>query len=551
MINSTTALRLALASPLVLLTACGSMIGREEVQTNVDELSLRAKSITDQTVTNTVARIPSIEKQQEVAAPWLAGKSVALAKEVTIAPVLKRRLNLADGAGLDALGKTRITALSAECNPASYTITRLASCVTAYTGLPVRVRPDALLPAASFAMRSGSVGAAASGPASASPNSGTAPSPTLTVAPVDMQLSTLLDMASAAWAVKYRLADDGAIEIYRTETKVLRLKALAQKVTNSVTSNTGFAAESKTTFDNTATDVLASMRASLLALGTLGGALDINADSKAVIVTDTPEAIARIETYLESENKRLARRVTLVVEELFVTNKNGREASIDWNALYNEVNAGFTLTSPAALVGANVGQLGFTAVNGSGKGSTLFLKALDQMGLSATRRSYPLSTTNGNSVTIGLPTIFDYVSSVSSSAVSSTTGTVSAPTIVQKEDKYGAFLTVTPEAQDDGQILLSVNLADRSGTLTPYTVVVQGSGTTVQQRNIQEANLTTRTVMRSGTTHLIGGLDESQSDSTKRRVDADAPMLLGGSDSINLNRRRIILLVTAIIEDNI
>jgi len=50
---------------------------------------------------------------------------------------------------------------------------------------------------------------------------------------------------------------------------------------------------------------------------------------------------------------------------------------------------------------------------------------------------------------------------------------------------------------------------------------------------------------------LIGGLDESQSDSTKRRVDADAPMLLGGSDSINLNRRRIILLVTAIIEDNI
>lgn len=551
MINSTTALRLARFSPILLLTACGSMIGRQQVQTNVDELSLRAEKLTDQATVSVAPRTPSLEKQQEVAAPWVAGKSVALAKEVTISPVLRRRLNLADGAGLDTLGKTRVTALSAECNPASYTITRLASCVTAYTGLPVRVKPDALLPAASFAMRSGSVGGAASGPSGASPNGGAAPSATLTVAPVDMQLSTLLDMASAAWAVKYRLADDGAIEIYRTETKVLRLKALAQKVTNSVTSSTGFASESKSTFDNTATDVLASMRMSLMALGTIGGSLDINSDSKAVIVTDTPEAIARIEAYLESENKRLARRITLVVEELFVTNKNGREASIDWNALYTEVNAGFTLTSPATLVGANIGQLGFTAVNGSGKGSTLFLKALDQMGLSATRRSFPLSTTNGNSVTIGLPTIFDYVASVSSSAVTSTTGTVSAPTIVQKEDKYGAFLTVTPEAQDDGQILLSVNLADRSGTLTPYTVVVQGSGTTVQQRNIQEANLTTRTVMRSGTTHLIGGLDESQSDSTKRRVDADAPMLLGGSDSVNLNRRRIILLVTAIIEDNI
>ena len=168
-----------------------------------------------------------------------------------------------------------------------------------------------------------------------------------------------------------------------------------------------------------------------------------------------------------------------------------------------------------------------------------------------TRRSFPLSTTNGNSITIGLPTIFDYVSSVSSNAASTTTGTVSSPTIVQKEDKYGAFLTVTPEAQDDGQILVSVNLADRSGVLKPYTVQVQGSGTTVQQRNIQEANLSARTVMRSGTTQLIGGLDEVQNDSTTRRFDKDAPLLLGGSDSVNQNKRRIILLITAIVEDNI
>lgn len=531
-----------LVSSIVLLAACGSMQAHQQVATKVDQATALAKSVTDQAVDKAIQRAVMVEKQQDVPAPWLAGKSVALAKEVTVPSVLRRRLNLVDGAGIDSLGKTRVTALSAECNPASYTITRLAACVTAYTGLPVRVKPDALLPASAFAMRSGTATAPANVAGAAT---------TLSVAPVDMQLSTLLDMASAAWAVKYRLADDGAIEFYRTETKVLRLKALAQKVTNSVTSSTGFAAESKTTFDNTAVDVLASMRVSLLALGSVGGALDINPDSKAVIVTDTPEAIARIEAYLEAENKRLSRRVTMVVEELFVTDKNGKETSVDWSAIYNEVTSKIALTSPASLVSSNVGSLGFTAAQSSGMGSSVVLKALDQMGLSATRRSYPLSTTNGSSVTIGLPTIFDYVASVSSSAVTSTTGTVSAPTITQKEDKYGAFLTVTPEAQDDGQIIVSVNLADRSGTLTPYTVVVQGSGTTVQQRNIQEANLTTRTVMRSGTTHLIGGLDESQNDSTKRRVDVDAPMVLGGSDAVNQNKRRIILLMTAIIEDNI
>lgn len=538
----TTYLRTGLTSAIVLLAACSSMEARKDVAGTVDEATSRAQNITDQTVERT-NRSANVQNQQEVAAPWIAGKSVSLAKEVTVPPVLRRRLNLADGAGLDALGKTRITALSAECNPASYTLTRLASCVTAFTGLPVRVKPDALLPASAFAMRSGGAsGASASGPALTQ---------TLTVAPIDMQLSTLLEMASATWAVKYRLADDGAVEFYRTETKVLRLRALSQKVTNSVTSSTGFASESKTTFDSTATDVLASMRTSLLALGTAGGSLDVNSDSKAVIVTDTPEAIARIEAYLESENKRLARRVTLIVEQLFVSNKTGNEVSIDWAALHNSVEGLSQISSPMSLVGPNAGKIGFTAGNGDGKGSTVFINALNEMGLTVTRRSFPLSTTNGNSITIGLPTIFDYVSSVSSNAASTTTGTVSSPTIVQKEDKYGAFLTVTPEAQDDGQILVSVNLADRSGVLKPYTVQVQGSGTTVQQRNIQEANLSARTVMRSGTTQLIGGLDEVQNDSTTRRFDKDAPLLLGGSDSVNQNKRRIILLITAIVEDNI
>ena len=188
-------LRTGLTSAVVVLAACSSMEARKDVSGTVDEATSRAQIITDQTVERT-NRSANVQSQQEVAAPWIAGKSVSLAKEVTVPPVLRRRLNLADGAGLDALGKTRITALSAECNPASYTLTRLASCVTAFTGLPVRVKPDALLPASAFAMRSGGAsGASASGPALTQ---------TLTVAPIDMQLSTLLEMASATWAVKYR-----------------------------------------------------------------------------------------------------------------------------------------------------------------------------------------------------------------------------------------------------------------------------------------------------------------------------------------------------------
>ena len=276
-------------------------------------------------------------------------------------------------------------------------------------------------------------------------------------------------------------------------------------------------------------------------------------DYKRPIVTDTPAAIARIEAYLDAENKRLTRRITLVFEQLYVTNTQGRETAINWNVLFTKTSgANAKWVSPASLAKDNAGQATLSSSTmGSYAGSSGFIQALHEMGMTVTRRTFPVSTLSGNAQTIGLPTIFDYVASVTSSTTTGTTGTFSAPTVTQKEDKYGVFLTVTPEAQDDGQILIGVNLADRSGTLTGYTVQVNGAGTTVQQRNIKEANLTARTVLRSGVTHLIGGLDEALSEGASRRLDDNAPIVLGGSDATSQSKRHMVLLVTAIAEDSI
>lgn len=375
----------------------------------------------------------------------------------------------------------------------------------------------------------------------------------MAIGPVDIQVGTLLDLADAAWGVSHRVTDAGTIEIFRVETKVLRLKALAQKVTNVVTTSSGFTADSKSSYTSTNNDALADMKTTLLAMGTIAGDVVINPDSKSVVVTDTADSIARMQSYIDDENKRLTRRVTLVFEELFVTSNQKSQAGVDWTLLYDKLLApANTFSSPASLVGPNAGSAGFRVRgNGHFSGTSVLVSALNEMGLTVTRRSFPISTLNGNTATVGLPTLFDYVAQVSNTSVTSTTGTLSAPSITQKEDKFGAFLTVTPEAQDDGQVLISVNLQDRTGTLTPYTVEVGGSGTTVQQRNIQESNLSGRTVLRVGVTHLIGGLDEAASQSTERRLDKNAPILLGGSDDANQSKRRIILLVTAVAEDNI
>lgn len=527
------------------LAACGSITQGRVVSETSDVVSTQAASYTSQTAQRVINPAATREKLQEVDAPWLAGRSVPLAREVTLPQVLRKRLRLSESS-LDAMGKTKITALSGECNPSTYTLQRLARCITSLIGVPVHVKAESYLPPSQFASRRDSAAGAAAGSANGQEQ-------TLSVAPVDMELNELLDLADATWSVNHRVTDNGTIEIFRTETKILHLKALAQKVTGKVTNSAGFETTSTTTYENTAVDALENMKKTLVSMGTLAGSVTINPESKSVVVTDTPDSIARMEKYIDSENKRLTRRVTLVFEELFVTNKHGNETSIDWSILYGKIKGTPNFVgSPQSLASENAGGAGF-AVRGTGPfaGSSVMIKALDEMGLQVTRRTFPMSTLNGNTQTIGLPTVFDYVAQITNNAVIGTTGTITAPSVTQKEDKYGAFLTVTPEAQDDGQVLVSVNLADRTGTLTPYTVEVSGHGTTIQQRNIQETNLSGRTVLRTGVTHVIGGLDEVMSTAKQRRMDDGAPIALGGSDSVNQSTRRIILLVTAIAEDNI
>ena len=522
---------------LSLLSGCaGVMQGKAAVQTSVDAASERAQQLKEQSATRS-AQAAELErqKQQDVPAPWLAGKSVPLAKEVTLPTVLRKR----------------ITALTPECNPASYTINRLASCVTALIGQPVRVMPDALLPQSMFAMRSGGAGAGAAAPSGGGGGAGKA-SDTLVVTPVNMKLSDLLDTAAAAWAIKYRVADDGAIELYRTETRVLRLKALSQRVAHTDTQSTGFDASSKTTFENIPSDVIAGMRQSLLALGTNAGTVDINQASQSVIVNDTPEAIARIEVFLESENKRLTRRIKITVDQIIVSNKQDDQSSVNWSVLHKQLEGLVSLTSPTSLATATASSFGFKpTASSTAEGSSLLLNALHERGLTATQRSFVQTGVTGNPIVWPYTTLFDYVQTISSNTVSGTTGTVSAPTITSKDDRFGTYLSITPEAQDDGQILLSFVMSDRTGTLNPYTVQINGASTTIQQRNITESGAIGRTVIRAGVPHLFSLFEEKQSSSTGRRLDKDAPIVLGGSDDVTQSKRHTFLLITAVIEDNI
>ncbi|MDI9331237.1 MAG: hypothetical protein QM527_08005 [Alphaproteobacteria bacterium] len=492
--------------------------------------------------------LSAYEKKQDVDQPWLAGNSVPLPKEVRLPKIMMTRFNLRANQA-EVLGEMSVTLVTPECNPKEFTLKRFSLCITALVGVPVYVRPDALLPISQFTTRR-------SGGAAASPAPASGKADLLSVVPVDITLNRLLELANATWDVRHRLQEDGSIEIYRLETRILRLKALAQKNPASVRVSSGFNQESVVSVDSTSTDALADMKQSLMSLGTMAGSVEINPNTKAALVTDTPESIARMEAFIEQENKRLTRRISMVIDQIFVTNETKRELSVDWQLIATRLGRQIRLNGPGTQATDIAARSTLVTTPGGGSpataGSQIVLQALAEQGFTVTRRSFPISALNGSTVSIGLPTIFDYVQSVQSNTVSTAAGgTFSAPTIVQREDRFGVFLNCTLEAQDSGEILAQISLSDRSGTLSPYKVSVAGSENTIQQRHINEATMINRTVLRTGMTQLVGGLEEAARDSTERRIGQDASIVFGGSDTKNQTGRRIILLVTAFAEDGI
>lgn len=129
---------------------------------------------------------------------------------------------------------------------------------------------------------------------------------------------------------------------------------------------------------------------------------------------------------------------------------------------------------------------------------------------------------------------------------------VPAVSVNQKEETVGSLLTLVPDAQEDGQILLSlaydntvaqplktVTFGDKSNPLQLQQLTIEGNGT-VQQLALQP-----------GQPLVVSGFDRRQSESTERRLNPGLPAILGGGDRIQAQRLATVLIITAQVEEGL
>ncbi len=470
---------------------------------------------------------------QDVSSPWLAGRPEPLAREIALPEALQGQVDttllLADAADLPALAE------------------RLALA----TNIAVRVRPEALLPADLFLPRL-SVASEISVPMREQIEIRSGPQP----------LPDLLDMLAAQFSVRWRYRS-GVLEFYRTETRVFDVRALtllsradARLGRAGSTSAGGFESTSNTVLSSGEHNAVATVRANILPFLTRAGAINEYADgSTSIVVTDTPDVLDLIGRYIERENKALTRRIRIVFEEITVISKENAAAGLDWTAIYQGARMSAGLVAPATL-GSTLAAGTLQAAGGIGRfeGSKAILSALNGMGTVVRHSTVPVLTLNRRPVTHAVRTTFSYIDKVQSTAVSSSANNVStslpAVSISQKEETVGTFLTLVPDIQEDGQILLSIAYDNAvAQPLKTITFGERGNQVQVQQITIDGNGTVQQVELRPGQPMIVSGFDRRQNESDRRRLTKAAPLLAGGHDRTAEERSTTLILITAQVEE--
>ena len=494
-------------------------------------------------IASSVARVSHgrLVDDDEVPRPFIAGPPVPLSPEVRLPPALRQEVTI-----------------SLVFRDGKRDLMALAEGITRATGIPVRVKPDALLPASNFLPRAVSTGAAgAAGPAGAGEIA------SLDIRAEDVPLNAVLDRMASRLSVNWRF-DGKAIEIYRLESRSFQAKVLPVKV--STQAGLGRSAPQGGAFDNSSntryqaaeTDPFAALRAGIEARMTRAGTGPvISPETGTVVVTDTAEALESIGKYLERENRLYSRRVDLVFEAVQVRLRDAGQLGFDWTAVYQnlrgEVARRLALSSPSTMVDATAGSLGLSVDKGQYSGSAIVLNALAEVGSLVNTTRVPVQTINRRPASYAVRSTFNYIDQATGASPSAAIGSASTgPTITQKDETVGTILTIVPDVDDDGVVAMSVSYDTTAlARLEPFTTGTGETAITVQQKEISGAGVLQQISTRVGVPTVIGGFERSTREATGRRLDRSLPIVLGGSDRSVDEREITVLMVTAIAKDGL
>lgn len=266
-------------------------------------------------------------------------------------------------------------------------------------------------------------------------------------------------------------------------------------------------------------------------------------------VTTTPEVMQKVAKFIESENARLSHQIAINVEIYAVNLVDSTDFSFTFDealrrlAHLNYIGPSGPNTaagSGATAFGANGasgsissgitagsvtggGSLAVAIINAGGGGQTSGLfSALSSIGDTTRVSQFPMVTLNNRPVSRRIGQDLTYAASNSTSAIGTNT-TSTQTTTTPGTLRLGFSLQLTPRLLDDGRIMLQYSLS--------LIDLVKMDSTTVPGIQLPETStreFVQQAMLQSGSTLLLGGIDDEQLTQNSQGMGSPSNYLLGG-----------------------
>jgi type IVB pilus formation R64 PilN family outer membrane protein len=486
--------------------------------------------------------------------------SMSLVEDVPSAFLGDRMVPVAYEATLPAVFREKHVTM-----PANMDINQIASLISTATGYPVHLSPDVFVPRSSLVPRES---ASADGKATASSQGSGAKSyekPVYTQpfnGTAGAYMRAMTDDLGLDWSF-----DGSTINVSRFVTRIFQIAAIPGKVkiksvmskgmdtttgnqsngTGGSTGDTGsFSAQTSTGRDGEF-DQIQSIKDALDKLRSPMGRVNVNPQSRLVMVYDTREAADRMGKMLAGENAVSTRQVAIRIRTLQIALNRGSQAGANADVVFSAIEGGLakyaiSFTSPTSLSSGG-GSVGLSVLrpNAPFSGTNAVINALNQYGRTVQDNTQTKLTLNGLPVSVASFQSDDYLRSTTSSAGSLTATSGGVPGLTPGTVTTGDFVNILPSVNDHNQIILAY-WSDSSKLNGPFTSATVGSGQTQQQIQLAHTigQKDDQTVALSdGQTVVLYGEMTDHSDSTTNGG------LAGITGLWNKNRTFQVIMLTA------
>lgn len=376
----------------------------------------------------------------------------------------------------------------------------------------------------------------------------------------DGNLAGLLDVVTGKLNLAWRW-DGQQIQIYRYETKMFRLNALAGVAQMTASLNTASstngsgggdgttasANQTGTSGQNTQIDAVTSIwedvGAALQASLSPKGTMSMVPSAGTITVKDTANVLRTIESQVSEYNKIYSKQVLLNVQVYQVERSADDDYGVDWSAAWKWANGKYGISVSTS---GNTGTGSGTTFKLSGSGgalesATAAVQALSTLGKTSLVTSGSVISLNGQTVPLNVSREVAYLQS-SSTTVSGDSG-VSSSTLTPGLVTEGFAMNFTPRVTDGNNIIMryTVDLSSIE-KITDFSTPDGSSTIQLPQRLVR--NFMQNVSVKSGETLVLTGFQQVGGNDTSSGIGSSWAWFLGGAKKANATNRTIVIIVT-------